>query len=100
MSGSSAWTRQGWPSVRSDVWRARDRLRRGAHGVGAGRADEGVREALRVQVASRDQMTQDKTTNVNALLRVHDLGIDAPKPPSAAKIGEALPLTMPAKRTG
>ena len=46
----------------------------------------------RVLVASRDQMTQEKTMNVNsltALLRVHDLGIDARKPLTAAQIGEA-----------
>jgi transposase len=56
------------------------------------RADQGVRQALRVLVASRDQMTQEKTMNVNALnalLRVHDLGIDARKPLTAAQIGEA-----------
>ena len=56
------------------------------------RADQGVRQALRVLVASCDQMTQEKTMNVNALtalLRVQDLGIDAPKPLTAAQIGEA-----------
>ena len=59
------------------------------------RADQGVRQALRVLVASCDQMTQEKTMNVNALtalLRVHDLGIDARKarkPLTAAQIGEA-----------
>lgn len=61
-----------------------DRLRRP-------RADDGVRQALRVLVAARDQMTQEKTMNVNALtalLRVHDLGIDARKPLTAVQIGE------------
>jgi len=59
------------------------------------RVDEGVRQALRVLVASRDQMTQEKTMNVNALnalLRVHDLGIDARKPLTAAQIRRGLPL--------
>lgn len=62
-----------------------DRLRRP-------RADEGTRQALRVLVAARDQMTHEKTMNVNALtaiLRVHELGIDARKPLSAVQIGQA-----------
>jgi len=57
------------------------------------RADEGLRQALRVLVASRDQMTQERMMNVNslnALLRVHEIGIDALKPPSEAQIREAL----------
>lgn len=44
------------------------------------RADSGVRQALRVLVAAREQMTQQKTMNtnaLNALMRVNALGIDA-----------------------
>jgi hypothetical protein len=47
------------------------------------RADDGTRQALRVLVAARDQMTAEKTMNINtliALLRANDLGIDARKP--------------------
>ncbi|GAU71672.1 putative transposase [Streptomyces sp. NBRC 110611] len=43
------------------------------------RADEGERAALRVLVTARDQMTDERTANVNALnalVRVVDLGID------------------------
>lgn len=55
------------------------------------RADDGVRQALRVLVAAREQMTQEKTMNTNALtalLRVNDLGIDARKPLTLTQIGE------------
>lgn len=44
------------------------------------RRDEGTRAALRILSAARDQLTRDRTMNVNALialLRAHDLGIDA-----------------------
>lgn len=56
------------------------------------RADDGTRQALRVLVAARDQMSTEKTVNVNALtalLRTNELGIDARKPLSAAQIGQA-----------
>lgn len=62
-----------------------DRLRRP-------RADDGARQALRVLVAARDQMAQEKTMNVNALtalLRSNDLGIDARKPLTMEQIGQA-----------
>lgn len=44
------------------------------------RADQGVRAALRVLLTARDQMTTERTANVNALIalaRNTDLGIDA-----------------------
>ncbi|MDJ1370226.1 IS110 family RNA-guided transposase [Gulosibacter molinativorax] len=44
------------------------------------RADSGTRQALRVLVAAREQMTQQKTMNMNALnalMRVNVLGVDA-----------------------
>lgn len=53
-----------------------DRLRRP-------RADDGVRAALRVLVAARDQMTSERTASTNALtalLRTVDLGTDARRP--------------------
>lgn len=55
------------------------------------RQDEGVRAALRVLVAAREQMTVERTAKVNALialLRSLDLGIDARKPLSDTKITE------------
>ncbi|MGB3376876.1 MAG: IS110 family transposase [Microbacterium sp.] len=55
------------------------------------RADDGIRQALRVLVSSRDQMAVEKTVNINALtalLRSNDLGIDARKPLTAAQIGQ------------
>lgn len=55
------------------------------------RQDDGTRAALRVLVASRDQMTVERTANVNALialLRTVELGIDARKPLNAAQIDE------------
>jgi transposase len=47
------------------------------------RQDKGVRAALRILAAARDQLTRERTVNVNALtalLRACDLGIDARKP--------------------
>lgn len=44
------------------------------------RADEGVRAALRVLIASRDHINNERTASINALialLRVVDLGVDA-----------------------
>lgn len=55
------------------------------------RQDEGVRAALRVLVAAREQMTVERTAKVNALtalLRSVDLGIDARKPLSDTRITE------------
>ena len=46
------------------------------------RRDEGTRAGLRILSAARDQVTRDRTLNVNALLallRAHDLGFDARK---------------------
>lgn len=53
--------------------------------------DDGTRAALRVLVAARDQMTVERTANVNALLalvRTVDLGIDARKPLNDGQIDE------------
>lgn len=44
------------------------------------RQDDGARAGLRVLLAARDHMTSERTATINALialLRVHDLGIDA-----------------------
>lgn len=52
-----------------------DRLRRP-------RSDQGVRDALRIVVVAREEMTGEKTRVINALtavVRLHDLGIDARK---------------------
>jgi transposase len=53
------------------------------------RQDEGVRAALRTLATARDQLTRERTVNVNALtalLRVNDLGIDARKPLTTSQI--------------
>ncbi|WP_218713814.1 IS110 family transposase [Arthrobacter sp. BF1] len=53
------------------------------------RQDDGIRAALRILVAAREQMTLERTSKVNALtalLRTVDLGIDARKPLSDAQI--------------
>jgi hypothetical protein len=53
------------------------------------RQDEGVRAALRTLASARDQLTRERTVNINALtalVRVNDLGIDARKPLTAAQI--------------
>jgi len=53
------------------------------------RADDGVRAAVRVLVASRDHISAERTAAVNALtalVRVADLGIDARRPLTAAQI--------------
>jgi len=55
----------------------------------APRRDEGTRAGLRNLSAARNQLTRERTVNVNALLvllRVHDLGIDARKPLVQAQI--------------
>ncbi|MDP9988783.1 transposase [Arthrobacter oryzae] len=55
----------------------------------APRRDEGTRAGLRILSAARDQLTRDRTLNANALLallRAHDLGIDARKPLVPAQI--------------
>lgn len=49
----------------------------------AARKDEGNRAGLRILTAARDQLSRERTMNVNALIalfRAHDLGIDARKP--------------------
>lgn len=56
------------------------------------RADEGVRAAVRVVIASRDHLSAERTAAINALtalLRVADLGIDARKPLTAAQLNSA-----------
>lgn len=56
------------------------------------RLDDGVRAALQVLLTARDAMTGERTRAVNALtalLRVHDLGVDARKPLTPAQIDEA-----------
>ena len=53
------------------------------------RADDGVRAAVRVLIASRDHLSAERTSAVNALtalLRVADLRIDARRPLTAAQI--------------
>ena len=53
------------------------------------RADDGVRAAVRVLIASRDHLSAERTSAVNALtalIRVADLGIDARRPLTAAQI--------------
>ncbi len=53
------------------------------------RADDGVRAAVRVLVASRDHMSAERTAAVNALtalLRLTDLGIDARHPLTGSQI--------------
>lgn len=56
------------------------------------RADDGVRAAVRVLVASRDHMSAERTASINALtalLRVTDLGIDARRPLTGSQITTA-----------
>src|SRR5699024_350237 len=53
------------------------------------RRDDGLRAALRILVTAREQMTTERTANVNALtalLRATSLGLDARKPLTAAQI--------------
>jgi transposase len=53
------------------------------------RADEGIRAAVKVLLASRDHMSTERTATINALtalLRVVDLGIDARRPLTHAQI--------------
>ncbi len=55
------------------------------------RRDDGVRAALRVLTSARDHMTTERTATVNALialLRVHDLGVDARNPLTSTQIAE------------
>ncbi|WP_431792001.1 transposase, partial [Kocuria palustris] len=61
-----------------------DRLRRP-------RSDDDVRPALRVLTTAREQMSTERTANINALmalLRTADLGLDARKPLTSAQINE------------
>lgn len=53
------------------------------------RADDGVRAAIRVLLASRDHMSTERTATINALtalLRVTDLGIDARRPLTTSQV--------------
>ena len=55
------------------------------------RLDEGTRAALQVLVTARESITAERTRAINALtavLRVHDLGIDARKPLTRTQIAE------------
>lgn len=55
------------------------------------RTDDGARAGLRILITTREQLTQERTMNVNALtalLRVHALGIDARKPLTILQIRE------------
>ena len=55
------------------------------------RQDNGVRAALRILVAARDQMTMERTMNINALtalVRTVDLDIDARRPLSSGQVKE------------
>lgn len=61
------------------------------------RADNGIRAAVKVLLASRDHMSTERTATINALtalLRVMDLGIDARHPLTATQI-----VTIAALRT-
>ena len=56
------------------------------------RTDEGARAALRILIASRDHITNERTAAINALialLRVVDLGIGAPAPRSSPSVSPA-----------
>ena len=53
------------------------------------RADDGVRAAIRVLLASRTHMSTERTATINALtalLRVADLGVDARRPLTATQV--------------
>lgn len=53
------------------------------------RRDDGIRAAVQVLLSARDQMSTERTAAINALtalLRSHDLGIDARRPLSATSI--------------
>jgi len=53
------------------------------------RLDDGTRDALRTLIAARDQMTTERTANINALtalLRRADLGLDARHPLTRTQI--------------
>jgi len=53
------------------------------------RADDGVRAAVRILLASRDHMSTERTATINALtalLRVTDLGIDARGPLTGSQV--------------
>lgn len=53
------------------------------------RLDEGIRAGLQVLLAARERLTRTRTSQVNALialLRTHDLGIDARRSPSQAAL--------------
>ncbi len=53
------------------------------------RVNDGVRQALRILVTARDAMSTERTRSVNALtalLRTHDLGLDARKALSGGQI--------------
>ena len=55
------------------------------------RRDDGLRPALRVLIAAREQMTGERTANVNALtglVRAVELGIDARKPLTGSHIAD------------
>jgi transposase len=61
------------------------------------RADDGIRAAVKVLLASRDHMSTERTATINALtalLRVVDLGIDARHPLTSTQI-----VTIAAWRT-
>ena len=56
------------------------------------RQDDGVRQATQILLTARDELASERTRAVNALtalLRITDLGIDARRPLSTAKITEA-----------
>lgn len=56
------------------------------------RADEGERAALQIVLTARDRMTNERTAQINALtalVRCHDLGIDARKSLTNAQIQQA-----------
>jgi transposase len=55
------------------------------------RASEGIRAAIRILMASREQLTKERTRTINALLavlRTMDMGIDARRALSRAQIAQ------------
>jgi hypothetical protein len=55
------------------------------------RVNDGVRQALRILVTAREAMSTERTRSVNsltALLRTHDLGLDARRALSTAQIAD------------
>jgi transposase len=66
------------------------------------RADDGVRAAVRVLIASRDHLSAERTAAINALtalLRVADLGIDARRALTGGHIATSPPGVLVRRRS-